>query len=167
MSRTPTFINTLDGSPSVKETIPVNITNDFGVKVDDKKEIKRLIDIIVQHEQRWAKICAILQVDKDNAPHAIQTLRLLKANAIVEKDETPAEVIEARKYFPALNDLHGKIDDAITYEFERLNRHISELSGDDVTKLANHLARGIVDKHGGVKFNSLLSWLQRWFVKSA
>ena len=93
--------------------------------LDEKTdEIKRLTNIIVQHEQRWNKICAILQVNTDDAPRVLKTLRLMKANVVADEDVTPPDVLEARNAFPSLNDLHAKIDDALVYEWQRLNSNL-------------------------------------------
>lgn len=93
--------------------------------LDEKiDEIKRLTNIIVQHEQRWNKICAILQVNTDDAPRVLKTLRLMKANVVADENVTAPDVLEARNAFPSLNDLHAKIDDALVYEWQRLNSNL-------------------------------------------
>jgi hypothetical protein len=101
------------------------VTNLNQSVLDEKTdEIKRLTNIIIQHEQRWNKICAILQVNTDDAPRVLKTLRLMKANIAADEDVIAPELIEARKAFPALNDLHAKIDDALVYEWQRLNSNL-------------------------------------------
>jgi hypothetical protein len=131
-----------------------------------KKEVNRLSDLIEQHEARWNKICAILDADPASPNRVIGKIRLLAAGANDDEDTTPPEVVEARKYFPAITDLHTKIDAAMVYEFERLNRHISQLSSDDVLHLANHLSTGMIEKANKKRYG-VAAFFRRLFTSPA
>lgn len=105
---------------------------------DMTASIDNLREIVSQGKTQLDKLAAILQVDGDDVDAIFAKSRLLMAG--VGDVAAAADIQIAREHFPLFNSLHGALDEAISYEMERFNKHCEELatlSLDDFIKFKN------------------------------
>jgi hypothetical protein len=115
-----------------------------------QNKVDRLALELANKEADWRKLCAIIDVPSGNPRKVFSKLRLMMADVPVEDSIRP-ELIEARKHFPALDQLHMALDNAMVKTWQ----------GMDLTKDLPRTVR--VVKYERMPFSNRLKQFGNWW----